>query len=121
MDSEPDDEEEKSALQAAKALISSIENGTRPERLHARYYIMPLSGANGRMMVRLWQEEAMKTFTITSSSGSKICPSFPGTDKGGPSLSQAEGLGNPASKARGDPKKVWSRMDDELLICSNGS
>ena len=57
MDSDSDDgEKEKDALRAAKALIASIETGERPERLHARYYMMPLSGANGRMMVRLWQE-----------------------------------------------------------------
>ena len=86
----------KSALRAAKALISSIENGTQPERLHARYYIMPLSGANGRMMVRLWQGgKLLETSTTTSSSGSKTCPSFPGTDKGGPKPPEAEGLGEP--------------------------
>ena len=59
---EPDNEEEKSALRAAKTFFSSIEDGRRPERLQARYYIMPLSGIakpkenGGRVMVRLWEE-----------------------------------------------------------------
>lgn len=45
-DSDSDDgEKEKDALRAAKALIASIETGERPERLHARYYMMPLSGS----------------------------------------------------------------------------
>ena len=73
-------------LRAAKALISSIENGTQPERLHARYYIMPLSGANGRMMVRLWQEGSYEDLYYNIKQWFEDLSSFPGTDKEGPSL-----------------------------------
>ena len=41
---------------AAKALLQSIHHGERPELLQNRYYIMPLSGAGGRIMVRGWME-----------------------------------------------------------------
>lgn len=44
------------ALAAANQLITSIKEGKMPEKLQNRYYIMPLSGASGRMMVRGWDE-----------------------------------------------------------------
>ena len=47
---------EKEAMQKAKALLDSVRNGERPELGSARYYIMPLSGAGGRMMVRSFEE-----------------------------------------------------------------
>lgn len=45
-----------SALASANQLITSAKEGIMPEKLHNRYYMMPLSGANGRMMVRGWDE-----------------------------------------------------------------
>ena len=47
---------EKEAMQKAKALLDAVRNGERPELGGARYYIMPLSGAGGRMMVRSFEE-----------------------------------------------------------------
>lgn len=44
------------ALAAANQLITSAKEGRMPAKLQNRYYIMPLSGANGRMMVRGWDE-----------------------------------------------------------------
>lgn len=44
------------ALAAANQLITSVKEGKVPQQLQNRYYIMPLSGANGRMMVRGWDE-----------------------------------------------------------------
>lgn len=49
-------EKEKSAHQNAKQFLKSVWTGERPAMLSARYYIMPLSGAGGRMMVRGWYE-----------------------------------------------------------------
>lgn len=114
VDSEPDDEEEKSALQAAKALISSIENGTRPERLHARYYIMPLSGANGRMMVRLWQEGSYEDLYYNIKQWFEDLSLISWNGQGRAKPPKLKALGTRLLKPGGDPKKVWSRMDDEL-------
>jgi len=47
---------EDEARLAAKALLQSLRHGERPELLQNRYYIMPLSGAGGRIMVRGWME-----------------------------------------------------------------
>ncbi len=49
------------AIQAAKALLESIRLGRRPDLLTNRYYIMPLSGAGGRVMVRGWMEGDFRT------------------------------------------------------------
>ena len=56
-----DDEEDyaqrmDTALAAANQLITSVKEGNAPQQLENRYYMMPLSGANGRMMVRGWDE-----------------------------------------------------------------
>jgi len=52
---------EAQAVLAAKALLESIHRGERPELSHNRYYIMPLSGAGGRMMIRGWMEGSFET------------------------------------------------------------
>lgn len=44
------------AMAAANALIQSVKKGENPQQLENKYYLMPLSGANGRMMVRGWDE-----------------------------------------------------------------
>jgi len=42
--------------QKATALIESLRKGSYPEELNNIYYILTLSGANGRIMVRDWQQ-----------------------------------------------------------------
>lgn len=49
-------EKERTALQTAQNLVQSLEKGYVPTRPDLRYYIMPLSGAGGRIMVRGWYE-----------------------------------------------------------------
>lgn len=49
------------ALAAANQLITSAREGRMPQKLQNRYYIMPLSGASGRMMVRGWDEGSYET------------------------------------------------------------
>ncbi len=44
------------AAASARRFFQSLRDGERPAALSARYYIMPLSGAGGRMMVRGWYE-----------------------------------------------------------------
>ena len=47
---------ERDALAAAQRLVKSLSIGENPPQTDARYSILPLSGANGRMMVRGWYE-----------------------------------------------------------------
>lgn len=54
-DADEDQEEDYSeiiALDEAKKLIESVKRGEKPQYLNNRYYIMSISGANGRIMVR---------------------------------------------------------------------
>lgn len=51
-------EEKRNALKAkndADALVESIKTGEKPKSLHSSYYIMLISGANGRAMVRRYE------------------------------------------------------------------
>lgn len=43
-------------LKAADELIQSAKDGTMPQRLRARYHILCLSGANGRVMIRSYTQ-----------------------------------------------------------------
>ena len=114
-DSDSDDgEKEKDALRAAKALIASIETGERPERLHARYYMMPLSGAKGRMMVRLWQEGSYEELYRNIKQWFEDLSLVSWNGRGQAKSPKLKALGIRLLKPGGDPKKVWSRMDEEL-------
>jgi CRISPR-associated protein Csd1 len=44
------------AIQNAKALIESVKKGEYPSQLNNRYYILSVSGASGRVMIRSYQE-----------------------------------------------------------------
>lgn len=44
------------ALRAADRLVESAKNGEYPERMQNRYYLLSLSGASGRIMVRNWSQ-----------------------------------------------------------------
>lgn len=48
--------QELNAQQRARELLQSLEMGKRPELIHNRYYILAMSGADGRVMVRDWLE-----------------------------------------------------------------
>ncbi len=52
---------ENEAMAEAKSLIAAISRGENPALPEARYYILPLSGAGGRMMVRGWYEGRFET------------------------------------------------------------
>ncbi|MEG1061969.1 MAG: type I-C CRISPR-associated protein Cas8c/Csd1 [Oscillospiraceae bacterium] len=110
---EDDPDAEREALTAAERLIGSVSRGEIPEKLNARYYIMPLSGANGRMMVRGWQEGSYESLCRN------ICVWFDdlrldygkNSDTRPPKLSA---LCIRLLKPGGDRTKVWERMDKEL-------
>ena len=53
---EDTDERERTALRESNELLDAVNQGHEVDTLRARYYIMPLSGVNGRMMIRGWYE-----------------------------------------------------------------
>ncbi|MEG0091551.1 MAG: type I-C CRISPR-associated protein Cas8c/Csd1, partial [Oscillospiraceae bacterium] len=107
-----DTDKEREALTAAGRLIESLSQGRLPEPLRARYYIMPLSGAGGRMMVRGWQEGSYE----------ELCQNvYAWFDD--LRLKTGGGLTRPPKlaalcirllKPGGNPQKVWEQMDKEL-------
>jgi CRISPR-associated protein Csd1 len=52
--------EESDAQQRARELLKALETGLRPDLLGNRYYVLTLSGASGRVMVRDWIEGPFK-------------------------------------------------------------
>jgi len=52
----PSEIEELDAQERAKKLLHSLESGERPDLAGNRYYILTMSGAAGRVMVRDWLE-----------------------------------------------------------------
>lgn len=49
-------EREHAAILDSNELLTAVNQGHEVDILHSRYYIMPLSGVNGRMMIRGWYE-----------------------------------------------------------------
>lgn len=105
---------EKEALRAASRLHSAIFEGCRPELADARYYIMPLSGANGRMMVRGWYEGDYKTLHQNIIQWFDDLALVTPDGKGMTRPPKLKALCTRLLKPGGDPAKVWSRIDDEL-------
>lgn len=52
---------ERSAQGRARELLEAIRSGGRPELLDNHYYVLTLSGASGRVMVRDWMEGQFET------------------------------------------------------------
>ncbi|MCD8008095.1 MAG: type I-C CRISPR-associated protein Cas8c/Csd1, partial [Clostridiales bacterium] len=118
-EAEDDGEAERAALSSAQELISSVHSGkhvTAP--LSARYYIMPVSGAGGRMMVRGWYEGSFEELytNIDQWFDDLMLVSPRGTGWTKPPKLKA--LCTRLLKPGGDPKKVWDRMDSELANLS---
>lgn len=109
---------EASAENAVRELISSVEKGHRTSELPARYYILPLSGAGGRMMVRGWYEGRFETLRRNIElwfSDLRIVDPYGKALTRPPKL---KGLCTRLLKPGGDPKKLWDRVDDELANLS---
>ncbi|MEG1926004.1 MAG: type I-C CRISPR-associated protein Cas8c/Csd1 [Ruthenibacterium sp.] len=111
-DDDSDTGKERESLTAAGRLIESLRQGTLPEPLQARYYILPLSGAGGRMMVRGWQEGSYE----------ELCRNVYAwfddlrlrIGRGTTRPPKLAALCIRLLKPGGDPLKVWERMDKEL-------
>lgn len=113
------EEAEASALRASNKLHNALEEGLRPEALSARYYIMPLSGANGRMMVRGWMEGSYESLYRNVTQWFDDLQLVNWNGKGLTKPPKLKGVCTRLLKPGGDPKKVWSRLDEELPNLSN--
>ena len=109
-----DKDMERDALAAARRLTENLAHGALPQELPARYYILPLSGANGRMMVRGWYEGSYEElYRSVSQWFDDLCLVSPH----GKSLTRPpkfKALCLRLLKPGGDPQKVWERLDKEL-------
>jgi len=118
----PEDEEdgagdgggEAAALLAARRLIEGAHNGELPEYADNRYYILLLSGAGGRIMIRGWYEGPYETLYENVSAwfrGLRI------VSANGKSLTKPPRLSvlcTKLLKPGGDAGKIWERVDKEL-------
>lgn len=108
-----DKETEREAFAAAQALVASIREGKLAGKPDLKYYMMPLSGAGGRMMVRGWYEGSYETLyeniTLWFSDLRLILPGGQGMTR--PPKLKALCL---RMLKPGGGSKVWERMDHEL-------
>lgn len=108
-----DKEEGREAFAAAQALVQSIREGKISGKPDVTYYMMPLSGAGGRMMVRGWHEGSYEELY------ENICLWFEDLRL---ILPGGQGMTHPPKlKAlclrmlkAGGGNKIWERMDHEL-------
>ena len=103
-----------------KELIQSAESGQKPTALpDARYYIMPVSGMNGRMMVRGWYEGQFKTLYENIRRWYDDLRLTLPSSRGDVKLPKLKRLCIVLLKPGGDPTKVFDRMDRELAALLN--
>lgn len=113
------EEAETSALRASHRLHSALDEGLRPEQLSARYYIMPLSGANGRMMVRGWMEGSYESLYRNVIQWFDDLQLVNWNGKGLTKPPKLKGVCTRLLKPGGNPKDVWTNVDKELPNLSN--
>ncbi len=109
-----DREEEREAFSAAQALVQSIQEGKLAGKPDVMYYMMPLSGAGGRMMVRGWHEgsyeELYENICLWFEDLRLILPGGQGVTR--PPKLKALCL---RMLKPGGGSRIWERMDHELL------
>lgn len=107
-------EEEREAFTAAQALVRSIQEGELAGKPDVLYYMMPLSGAGGRMMVRGWHEgsyeDLYKNVCLWFEDLRLILPGGQGMTRP-PKL---KALCLRMLKPGGGSKGIWERLDHEL-------
>lgn len=108
-----DREEEREAFAAAQAMVASLREGKLAGKPDVMYYMMPLSGAGGRMMVRGWYEgsyeELYENISLWFADLRLILPNGKGRTRPPKLKSLCLCMLKP-----GGGNKVWERMDHEL-------
>lgn len=113
-DAPSDSEAEPDALRNARRLLDSLEDGQMPEAPQARYYLLPLSGVQGRVMVRGWEEGSYhELYDSIKAWFDDLRIVSPG-GKGMTRTPKLQAIFVRLLKPGGDPKKVWERINKEL-------
>ncbi|MCI8297398.1 MAG: type I-C CRISPR-associated protein Cas8c/Csd1 [Lachnospiraceae bacterium] len=108
-----DEEKEREAFAAAQALVQAIREGKLAGKPDVMYYMMPLSGAGGRMMVRGWHEgsyeELYENVCLWFEDLRLILP-------GGQGMTRTPKLKALCLRMLkpGGGSRIWERMDHEL-------
>lgn len=106
-------EEEQEAMKAAQALVQAIQEGKIAGKPDVMYYMMPLSGAGGRMMVRGWcegrYEELYQNISLWFEDLKLILPDGRGMTRPPKLKTLCLRMLKP-----GGGTKVWERLDHEL-------
>lgn len=106
-------EKEREALAAAQALVQSIREGKNAGKPDVMYYLMPLSGAGGRIMVRGWcegsYEELYENVKLWFEDLRIILPGGRGTTRPPKLKALCIRMLKP-----GGGSKIWERLDREL-------
>lgn len=118
-DAPSEEASEASALRASSRLHTALQEGLRPEQLHARYYMMPLSGAGGRMMVRGWMEGSYQSLYENTVMWFDDLQLVNWNGKGLTKPPKLKAVCTRLLKPGGDPKDVWSSIDKELPNLTN--
>lgn len=119
-----DASDERDALVAARKLVESVREGQVPQALSMRYFIMPLSGASGRMMVRGWYEGSYEELYKNVSAWYEDLRIVSPYGRSATRPPKLKALCTRLLKPGGDAKKIWERMDKELsgltgqLLCA---
>lgn len=108
-----DREKEREAFAAAQALVQSIREGKQAGKPDMMYYMMPLSGAGGRMMVRGWNEGSYEELY------GNVCLWFEDLRlilPGGQGMTRPPKLKALCLRMLkpGGGSRIWERMDHEL-------
>lgn len=115
----PTDNGEKEALTQARSLITALSRGENPTLPEARYYILPLSGAGGRMMVRGWYEGSFETLCRNTALWFSDLRLVSRDGKGMTKPPKLSAVCVRFLKPGGDEKKVWERVNEELKSLSS--
>ncbi len=118
-DGPSEDDPEASALRASRRLHTALQEGLRPDQLHARYYMMPLSGAGGRMMVRGWMEGSYQSLYENITEWFNDLKLVNWNGKGETNPPKLKAVCTRLLKPGGNPKDVWSSVDEELPNLTN--
>lgn len=110
---------ENKALTQARSLIAALSRGETPILPDARYYILPLSGAGGRMMVRGWYEGRFETLCRNIALWFSDLRLVSRNGKGLTKPPKLSAVCVRLLKPGGDGKKVWERVDEELKSLSS--
>lgn len=107
-------EQEHAAIRESRKLLSAVRQGVTSNGITAHYYIMPLSGVNGRMMVRGWYEGSFEELRRNVDAWFEDLSLTTWNGRGMAGNPKLFTLYIRLLKPGGDPLKVYERTSKEL-------